>query len=127
MADNKEYYEHLDLIDLIVQTSDKLIPIFENNPELNEKIYKTVTMIYDFTANVIKSFPELISSSNNRSNIKKELIASVDKVTESWHNLHESPSAFFDSWTEFKFWWDEYLKMIKEIKDSDNTITLSMN
>ncbi len=115
------------LIDSIVKSTNKLIPMIERHRPVNETINVTVRQIFLFLSRIIKLLPDLLVTGEDNKHYKTELNDSFERVIEAWKNFEEDPAEFTRQWDEFSFWWEEFSRMINQMKTNATTIYLSMN
>jgi hypothetical protein len=115
------------LIDSIVKSTNKLIPLIERHRPINEAVNVTVKQIFLFLSKIIKLLPDLLVAGDENKHYKSELNSSFQKVMDSWKQFEENPEEFITEWEEFSFWWEEFSRMIEKMKINSTTIYLSMN
>ncbi len=115
------------LIDSIVKSTDKLIPIIEHTKEFDETINHTIMQIFGFLSRVIVLLPDVLLSETENYCYKAGLIEAHERVIETWKEFRYEPQDFFDSWEEFSNYWAEYNEVLNKIRNSSSTIFLSMN
>lgn len=115
------------LIDSIVKSTNKLIPLIERHRPVNDTVSITVKQIFLFLSKIIKLLPDLLVTGDDSKHYKDELNKSFEKVIEAWKGFEEDPTEFILLWDEFSFWWEEFSRMINKMKTNATTIYLSMN
>lgn len=115
------------LIDSIVKSTNKMIPLIERHRPVNSAVNVTVRQIFMFLSKILKLLPDLLIAGDENKHYKEELNVSFEKVMISWRHFEENPDEFITQWDEFSFWWDEFSRMLNNMKKNTTTIYLSMN
>lgn len=121
------YENQITLINSIIESTNKLLPLIEKNAPLTETINITIMQIFRFLDKILDLVPHLLISESNSNFFKEELNNAFKIVLESWDNFAEDQVAFFEAWKEFIIWWQEFNRTVEKLKEVDNTVYLSMN
>ena len=121
------YDNQIKLINSIIVSTNKLLPLIKDNTELTDTINITILQIFQFLEKILDLVPDLLMTEKKMNFYKEELTGSFNKVISNWETFTDNRDEFFDAWRDFNFWWKELNKTIEKLKESDNTIYLSMN
>lgn len=125
-----DYFTHennIKMVDLIVISTNELVPLVIKHTELDDTISDTISLIFKFMKKILKVLPEVLVSENDYNYVKEETVDSFDDVMLTWENIKEKPQDFKMAWDEFYFWWEKIHKDLLEIQRSSKTVFLSMN
>ncbi len=111
----------------ICSSTNELLPLLKENPMLDESLHSTITEIFRFMHNLLKSFPDILLSKHNIDPDKAEVLMSLDKVIGAWSEYLMSPNSFFGAWERFNESWKKFSKSVERLSGSDDSIYLSMN
>lgn len=119
--------ENLETVDSLVKSTEKLVEIFRETPEINETFHSTLKQVFIFIHKIMSLMPQVLISPYKRIQIKEEVLFCFSRVEQAWSDYNSSPEYFYDTWYEFIFWWEEFYKILAKVKNSGNTIFLSLN
>jgi hypothetical protein len=118
---------HINIVNVIVASTNDIIPIIISNPRLDDSLKETMAQVFRFVERIISLLPDILITNKNTANHKNELISRIDKICQIIDQLPEEPIGLQDAWFEFNYWWKDLNDKMKEISASNNTIFLSMN
>jgi hypothetical protein len=127
MNDYFSYENNIIMVDLIVRSTNDLVPLVMKNPELDSTISDTITLILKFLDRILKLLPDVLASQSQYNTKKRNIKIAATNVIETWENFKEDPLEFQLSWGEFHYWWTELQRDLLYIQRSQHTIFLSMN
>lgn len=122
-----DYDNSFEIINSIVDSTNKLIPLLKSNQEINETIYSTVEQIFHFMRKALNILPEFLIADKNLEALKIEIISQFDDIALKWKNFSNSPEGFFLSWELFFLTWDIFIKSLKNVPNKNNIVFISMN
>jgi hypothetical protein len=119
---------NIDLVNKIISTTGQVIPVVEEQETISPAIFDTFKKILDFLNKILEILPDIkISSAGEELNIKSTITEKLNELTEIWIAFPNRNVDILDAWMYFDFWWSEYYKKAKILKNSDSSIFLSMN
>jgi hypothetical protein len=127
MKDYFSYENNIIMVDLIVKSTNDLVPLVMKNTDIDSTISETITLILKFLEKILKLLPDLLSQDNPYNIKKQNTIETLSIVIEAWENFRNEPIDFRFAWDEFHHWWKEIHKDLLIIQRSSHTIYLSMN
>jgi len=118
--------EQISMIQLIVKSTDEILPVLQSNEHPSETILQTMTTVLKYMNSLIERLPEILIS-ETIPYPKKELINSLNNVIDQWCACSPHCEKLSEYWEEFFFWWREFRRNYESMVRSERTIVLSMN
>jgi hypothetical protein len=126
--ENLTLNSRLAIINSIIDSTGKLIPMAQNSGAIQETVFDAITEILSFLDKIVKILPEILLSGENFNFLKQEIIKSIDNTVAAWDEYDEYPGEFAERWQEFHSWWDEFYSTFNKIAvKQQKTIWFSLN
>jgi len=127
MNDYFAYENNIIMVDLIVKSTNDLVPLVMKHIDIDNTISETITLILKFLNKILNLLPEVLSDENPYSTKKKLIKDTLSNVIQSWERFQQDPVDFRFAWDEFHYWWQEIQEDLLQMQNSKHTIFLSMN
>ena len=127
MKDYFSYENNITLVDLIIKSTNELVPLVVKHTNIDSNISETLALIFKFLIKIFNLLPEVFIAEGDYNYQKKQTKNSFLIVVKNWDNFKDNPTEFKLSWDEFMFWWGKIHKKLLDIQKSKHTIFLSMN
>ena len=118
---------HFNLLKLIVQNVDELLPLIADKQSLSETVKDSVNTIFEFINKIIDILPEIITTTANKVFILKEMQYSLKRVAYAWNDEFSDIYIIKKDWDGFKSWWFEYFKGFYHLEEMKQGVNLSLN
>ncbi len=121
------YENNIIMVDLIVRSTNDLVPLVLRNSKLDGTIDDTITLILKFLGRIIDLMPDVLANQNEYNTKKLNTKDAFSNVLETWANYKEKPTDFRYAWNDFYYFWRDIHKDLLYLQRSKHTIFLSMN
>lgn len=121
------YENNIKMVDLIIKSTNDLVPLVIKHSDLDNTISETISLIFKFLRKILKALPDVLVSENHYNYVKDETMESFNDVMASWEDFRSNPHDFQMAWDDFYFWWEKMNKDLLDIQRSSHTVFLSMN
>lgn len=121
------YENNIKMVDLIIKSTNDLVPLVIKHTDLDNTISETISLIFKFLRKILKALPDVLVSENEYNYVKDETMESFNDVIATWDDFRSNPNDFQMAWDDFYFWWQKMNKDLLDIQRSSHTVFLSMN
>ncbi len=117
----------INLINSIVASTNELSSCLLNNSNLTPALHETITQILAFLNKTLALMPEILLTTSMHGTKKSDLILAFADVVEKWKNITHDPFGFVWSWSDFADKWNTFILALEDVRNSGNSIFLSLN
>lgn len=110
---------HIRLMNIIVKSTEEIIPVLAIHTDIDEQIHNTVKQIFEFLIKVIKNLPDFLIKDFEFYKLKIKLFNRTNTLIQSWVDFKDKPDDFLSTWRQFADTWDIMYKQFEKADISD--------
>lgn len=117
----------IELLSSIVKSTGEMVKLIRSGIKLSMLMEDTFEKIFGFLETSLPLIPDVLVFSGKSGFTKEKLLESFETMKFAKDNFDVMPNEFFKEWDKFQNNWDIFAKILNEVKNSQNTIYLSLN